>query len=180
MPEHQTVLDAAYKTMTRNDYLLTAAILAQVFALDPQAAKKAAKKREKGKNYNGSPYAPGEYELNADQDIWTSSYERYSQGTHSTVIHSETSTDILLDGTKVATWAFWENLYTSNSHGKLIPELSAEQTIFRSVGLTESEYLHYRSREKVRWQLMEPSKSITYKRAQAQLKSEVVFDRKTV
>ncbi len=143
MPEHRAVLDVAYKTMSRNDYLLTAAILAQVFARDPQTPE------ENGDHV----YAPQEYRLNSDQDMWTSSYERYSRG-GATQIHEETSTDILLDGRKVATWAFWDNWYTGNSHAKLIPAQDAERTVFERLGLTESDYLQYKSREEMRWEAM--------------------------
>ena len=120
MGEHVDVLSAAYEQMPRNDYLLTAAILAQAGIADTR--------------------------VNGDLDPIQLPYERYTF-TPSEGGEYDSNMDVLLDGQKVAIWYDHYNLYHDDHRKKLDVEPDAERIIFVSLGLSESAYEGYVSRE---------------------------------
>jgi hypothetical protein len=123
LPEHARILTAAHGQMSRNDYLLTAAILSHVYATDSK--------------------------VNSSSDISPVKFGRYTRsaapgGTY------DSNEDIFLDGSKVATWLHHYNLATSNHHCRLEVMPNAERTIFAALGLSEAEYQEYALREEQR------------------------------
>ena len=113
MPEHTRILTAAHDRMSRNDYLLTAAILANA----PVSNTK----------------------VNASSDISRVTFDRYTRspapgGTY------DSNEDIFLDGERVATWTSHYNLATSNTHCRLNVMPSAGRVVFAALGLAEAEY----------------------------------------
>lgn len=120
MAEHVDVLTAAHEKMPRNDYLLTAAILGQAGIADTR--------------------------VNGDLDPIQLPYERYTF-TPSEGNEYDSNMDVLLDGQKVAIWYSHYNLYHDDHRKKLYVESDAEQIIFDSLGLSESAYNRYVSRE---------------------------------
>lgn len=125
MHEHAIPLAAACARMSRNDYLLTAAILAQ------------------------NPSYTDDDRVNDDQDPSHLQYERY------TLVNSvggsfDDTKSILLDGNKVATWRVHNNLYMAHIVNHFSADPDAERTIFESLGLSDSEYQYYASRERQR------------------------------
>jgi hypothetical protein len=136
LPEFERVLTAAHQQMSRNDYLLTAAILTSAYAKDSK--------------------------VNASSDIEPLSFVRYSRraapgGTY------DTNQDILLDGKQVATWFHHYNMATSNHHCRLEAQKDAERSIFEALGLSKTEYEQYAGRrEQRRLSLQLPEEGVRY------------------
>jgi len=123
LPEHTRILTAAYEQMSRNDYLLTAAILSSVHARDSK--------------------------VNSSSDIAPLKFDKYTRcpapgGTY------DSNEDIFVDGNKVATWLHHYNLATSNHHCRLEVMPNAERAIFAALGVSETEYQEYAVREEQR------------------------------
>jgi hypothetical protein len=123
MPAFAQLLTAAYEQMTRNDYLLTAAILCQVYRLDST--------------------------VNASANIAPLKFDRYTRSAASGGMY-DTNEEIFLDGTKIATWLYHYNLYTINHRCQLGTLPNAERIIFAALGLTDSDYQEYTAQEKTR------------------------------
>jgi hypothetical protein len=116
LPEYAMVLTAAHEQMSRNDFLLTAAILTHVHAKD--------------------------FKVNASSDIARVQFDKYLRseapgGTY------DSNQDMFLGDTKVTTWRDHYNLATNHHHCYLEPVPEAERIIFSALGLSEVAYRDY-------------------------------------
>ena len=119
MPEHAEILSAAYEQMSRNDFLLTAAILAQVPVDDLR--------------------------LNEELDLAEVDFDRYTC-LPAPGLSYDTNQDLLLDGEKIATWMSHYNLYMDHYRRKLEVVPDAERRIHRALGMSEEDFQRYAAR----------------------------------
>jgi hypothetical protein len=132
MPEHAKLLSVAYEQMSRNDFLLTAAILAQVPVEDLR--------------------------LNEEIDLGEVDFHRYTCSSAPGGSY-DSNQDLHLDGKKVATWMSHYNLYMGHHRRKLEVTPNAEQIVHRALGLSDNEFEQYSARadERRRSLLLPPS-----------------------
>lgn len=126
MPARAQVLTPAYQKMSRNDYLLAAAILCQVHA---------------GSRVNSSTKIT-EVEFNRYSLSCIENPPGYSS---SWDVH-----DISLDGTKIARWEHKYNMHLGTKKCVLRTLPKAECTIFTALCLTDSDYSEYAAQEETR------------------------------
>jgi hypothetical protein len=119
MPEHATLLSVAYDQMSRNDFLLTAAILAQIPMEDVR--------------------------LNEEIDLAEVDFGRYSFSP-APGRNYDSNKDIHLDGEKIATWMSHYNLNLDHHRRKLEVTRNAERIIHCVLGLSDKEFERYSAR----------------------------------
>jgi hypothetical protein len=133
IPPLASVLSAAYAKMTRNDYLLTAAILCA--AHHPV--------------WQGQGWGAGEAHY-----IPYEKFEKYtfsnSASYEETINRSTYDQDIFLNGTEIATWCDKYHRYHQTRKVSLRPSSDAERLVFTALGLSESDYQEYIAAEEVR------------------------------
>ncbi|KAB8262972.1 hypothetical protein BDV32DRAFT_147147 [Aspergillus pseudonomiae] len=115
MPPYARVLSTAYETMSRNDYLLTAAILCVVHA------------RSSG------PLLPSLEDMDYRRYRFSKARKRFCKG--------KVRYNILLDGVTVANWEDWCGVHKSAHFYMLSVVQDTEQAILKALGLTDPEFL---------------------------------------
>ncbi|GAB3157623.1 hypothetical protein GCM10027290_58980 [Micromonospora sonneratiae] len=111
IPEYDRLLSAAYSLMDRNDYLLTAAILAQVGVSRPG--------------------------VNGDIDLAAIDFMRYESKPALGRTHDR-NFEILLDGQPVGTWLSHYNYYKDFYRRKLVAHPTAPAIIAATLGVSEA------------------------------------------
>jgi hypothetical protein len=134
IPSLAGVLTIAYDKLSRNDYLLTVAILCQAQRLD-------------------SEWCIGHDEIEGiPLDISREKFDRYTWSDSDTRNHivSSMDKDIFLDRKKIAVFQHRYNYHYNLESIELRPEPKAERLIFDALGLAESDYNEYAAKGETR------------------------------
>jgi hypothetical protein len=126
LPEHASILDAAFEQLGTNDFLLTAALLVQAQA------------------------EADDTRLNSDNDISAIAFDRYRLERDSEQSTGYLAVDtVLLDGEPVADW---RSRYTRYDDYRRWLEVrpDAERTIHRALGLTDHDLASYQATAEAR------------------------------
>lgn len=122
IPSLANVLAPAFEKMSRNDYLLTAALLCQSHHVD----------RERNTATEAHPHIISELQ-----------FDRYKLSDIPSKSYKDEDKEISLDGTKIAVFKHAYNDRMEIHRIALLPEPNAEQLIFKALGLSEADYVIY-------------------------------------
>lgn len=122
IPSLANILAPAFEKMSRNDYLLTAALLCQCYHID----------RETNTATEAHPHIISELP-----------FDRYKFTDIPSESYKDEDKEISLDGNKIAVWRHAYNDHIEIHRTVLLPGPNAEQLIFTALGLSEADYASY-------------------------------------